>query len=252
MGVCMKNFGFSLSEVLLTLAIIGIVAAMTVPAIVTYTNGAKFRSQYKKSVSTLNQAALMSKARYGLDYGSSNAVCPQNPADIGTLHPENVWSFCALFNFTLKGWTYHGKITNIQKVSGQTSEPYRLMEKDTIPDNYTDYLAYSFNDGTLLAFHPEAKNCILPLGMRPTQEMFKGEDSKIDLSKCVGFIDVNGATLPNSEVICTEGQNRVGQRSCIVNNNAGKFKDVYPIFFHDANVEPASGAAQFILGTTKI
>ena len=60
-----KNLGFSLAEVLITLGVIGLVAAMTIPTLISYTNGAKFRSQFKKTVSTLNQASLMAKAKYG-------------------------------------------------------------------------------------------------------------------------------------------------------------------------------------------
>ena len=53
--VMTKRFGFTLAEVLITLGIIGVVAAMTIPTLISNTNGAKFRSQFKKTLSTLNQ-----------------------------------------------------------------------------------------------------------------------------------------------------------------------------------------------------
>lgn len=37
--------GFTLAEVLITLGIIGVVAAMTIPTIIANTNGQKYRSQ---------------------------------------------------------------------------------------------------------------------------------------------------------------------------------------------------------------
>ena len=55
----MKKCGFTLAEVLITLGIIGVVAAMTIPNLIANTNGAKFKSQFKKTLSTLNQAGLM-------------------------------------------------------------------------------------------------------------------------------------------------------------------------------------------------
>ena len=58
-----KRFGFTLAEVLITLGIIGVVAAMSIPTLIANTNSAKFRSQFKKTVATLNQAALMSQAQ---------------------------------------------------------------------------------------------------------------------------------------------------------------------------------------------
>ena len=48
-----KRFGFTLAEVLITLGIIGVVAAMTIPTLIANTNSAKFRSQFKKSLSTI-------------------------------------------------------------------------------------------------------------------------------------------------------------------------------------------------------
>ncbi len=55
----MKNLGFTLAEALITLGIIGVVAAMTVPVLISNTNGAKYRSQLKKTYSTLNQAGFV-------------------------------------------------------------------------------------------------------------------------------------------------------------------------------------------------
>lgn len=46
----MKNLGFTLAEALITLGIIGVVAAMTVPVLISNTNGAKYRSQLKKNI----------------------------------------------------------------------------------------------------------------------------------------------------------------------------------------------------------
>lgn len=45
------KYGFTLAEVLITLGIIGVVAAMTIPTLIANTNGAKYRSQYKKTLS---------------------------------------------------------------------------------------------------------------------------------------------------------------------------------------------------------
>ena len=49
-----KRFGFTLAEVLITLGIIGVVAAMTIPTLISNTNGAQFKTAYKKALSTLN------------------------------------------------------------------------------------------------------------------------------------------------------------------------------------------------------
>ena len=251
----MKNQGFTLAETLITLGIIGVVAAMTVPVLISNTNGAKYRSQLKKTYSTLNQAGLMAQAHYDYDYSGTDKLCPDNVTEGAKQHPEEVMSFCAIFNGTLTGATYVGKVSNLKRPSrdNKSEVEYELFSRETLPDNYKDFLAYTLADGSIVAFHPEAKGCELPIGRRLVQDVFTGVVPGTTLKHCVGFIDVNGVSLPNREVRCKTGENKVdGESHCVVDNNANRLLDVYPIVFHDATVEPASGAAQFVLDTDKI
>ena len=52
----MKNRGFTLAEVLITLAIIGVVAALTIPSVIVNTQQQEFKTGLKKAVSVLNEA----------------------------------------------------------------------------------------------------------------------------------------------------------------------------------------------------
>ena len=80
------KYGFTLAEVLITLGIIGVVAAMTIPTLIANTNGAKYRSQYKKTLSSLNQAVKMNIANHDFDFGSAGQACNR------TDNPETVMS----------------------------------------------------------------------------------------------------------------------------------------------------------------
>lgn len=61
--VKVKNFGaFTLAEVLITLGIIGIVAAMTVPALINTINDMHYKSAYKKAFSALANAVDLANA----------------------------------------------------------------------------------------------------------------------------------------------------------------------------------------------
>ena len=76
----MKKLGFTLAEVLITLVIIGVIAAMTVPTLMNNTNSQEFRSALKKAISGANQALTLHYALEGLsaqDYSSDADIVNQ-------------------------------------------------------------------------------------------------------------------------------------------------------------------------------
>lgn len=68
-----KRFGFTLAEVLITLGIIGVVAAMTIPTLMNQTGQAEFKTGFKKSLSVLNQAITMNVALASSDFSALNS-----------------------------------------------------------------------------------------------------------------------------------------------------------------------------------
>ena len=239
--------GFTLAEVLITLGIIGVVAAMTIPTLIANTNGAKFRSQFKKTLSTLNQAGLMAQAQYDFDYAGTSAACAKGAA-AASEHPEEVMTFCSILNGTLTGQTMQDTVGKLERSANGSPVSYTLVSNPTIPADYTGYRAYTLADGAIVAFNPAAKGCELPIGTQMTSATLGSE-----LKDCLGFIDVNGVTLPNKEVTCTEGDTatKAVEKPCAVKNDANHMTDVFPIVFHDATVEPASDAAKYVLTSAK-
>lgn len=51
-----KHFGFTLAEILITLGVVGIVAALTIPTLIKSTQNAELKTAFKKAYSTLSQA----------------------------------------------------------------------------------------------------------------------------------------------------------------------------------------------------
>ena len=243
-----RRSGFTLAEVLITLGIIGVVAAMTIPNLIANTNGAKFRSQFKKSVSTLNQAGLMSQAQYDFDYAGTSETCATADAAGKTgaeQHPEVGMTFCAILNGTLTGQTYVGTADKLTRNANGTAVAYSWVKKHTL-GNPADYTAYTLADGSIVGFLSGAKSCELPIGTQMNATVLGA-----DLKDCLGFIDVNGVTLPNKEVNCAGAATKNVDKPCTVKNDANSMTDVFPIVFHDATVEPASDAAKYVLTSSK-
>ena len=264
-----KRFGFTLAEVLITLGIIGVVAAMTIPTLIANTNGAKFRSQFKKSISTLNQAGLMAQAQYDFDYAGTSSTCAEaKPAgkdakavDPAAQHPDSFMTMCAILNGTLTGQTYLGTVSKVKRNNNGAAADYTIVNATDGALNasgltYTNFLAYALADGSIVAFNADAKACELSIGTQLTNDQLKTGGT---LNGCIGFIDVNGATLPNKEVTCSaagaggtaDAASHSVEAPCVVKNDAKHMTDVFPIVFHDATVEPASDAAKYILTTSK-
>ena len=66
----MKKNGFTLAEVLITLTIIGVVATLTLPALMTNTAEQQAKTALKKGINTLTEAAQMNQSIAGFDYAS--------------------------------------------------------------------------------------------------------------------------------------------------------------------------------------
>ena len=60
-----RNKGFTLAEVLITLAIIGVVAAISIPSVISNTQQQEFKTGLRKAISTLNQTITLNIALDG-------------------------------------------------------------------------------------------------------------------------------------------------------------------------------------------
>ncbi|MCM1339285.1 MAG: type II secretion system GspH family protein, partial [Muribaculaceae bacterium] len=242
---------FTLAEVLITLGIIGVVAAMTIPNLIANTTAHKYRNQFKKTVSTLSQAARMSQAQYGFDYAGITQTCGSNAA---SEHPDSVMSICAIFNGSITGATYYKTLTDIPVKKNNSISSYSFESPAITSSSGTagNMRAYILSDGTIVAFASQLGSkaqCSLPVG-EVMRDVFQTASFTF-MADCYGFIDVNGAALPNKEVSCSSGLNTLTSNTCVVKNDAKHMTDIFPIRFHDGVVEPSTAAARYVLRTTK-
>ena len=223
-----KRFGFTLAEVLITLGIIGVVAAMTIPTLISNTNGAQFKTAYKKALSTLNTPADIDGTT-----NKSMAYILQKRLNSAT-NITSSYTFPDAINY------YSEHTCTASDISAADAEGelcYGATAGDEVTDDqeittFTNWAVYSFADGTAFGFDASAANC--------------GTKS----SDCIGFIDVNGATNPNAVTVCTKGQeggtgDDESTGACQVESTG--INDIFPVYFYGQTVEPASDAARAVL-----
>ncbi len=219
-----KISGFTLAEVLITLGIIGVVAAMTMPTLINSTQGAQYKAAYKKALSAISQAVTLNVA---LDEWSF--------ADLST-NDTNYQIKKMLSNRMNVVKTETGS-TNIKLADGTTTYSVKGDPTGTtkVTSNTNEQIAGTnttlfFNDGIMFTFPTAAAGCT------------KGPDGTSTVpSVCQGFIDVNGIKAPNKFVQCDN--DNASNTDCQIKSPT----DVYPVIFYDQTIVPASVAARAVL-----
>ena len=239
-----KYFAFTLAEIMITIGIVGVVAALTIPTLIQNSNSKKFSTQFKKELSTLNQAAISAQAQYDMDYGSITSDSDPSTCGSDTFAVSNS-TMCALFNSTLSAKNYMGVYGQAQGYKTGTTYSFTKTTEGFDPANF---LLYTLADGSIVGFNPNAKRCSLESGQTINNTVLTDSNG---LANCIGFIDVNGVSLPNKEVTCADGTSSLDVgTACTLKTTGSKVGDVYPIVFHNGTVEPATNAgfAQFGAG----
>ena len=202
-----------------TLAIIGVVAAMTMPTLLNSTQGAQYRTAYKKALSVLSQAVVMNVALD--DYDLSQTV--DTDATDGTSA-----SLYNLFNNRMNVAKICDGSTTGQGQSAQTtcSEAWTAGNDANVKLGESGNYTFFFNDGITLSF-PKTN----------------GVTNKCDTDSrnCLGVIDVNGAKNPNRVVSCDTAN--ATDANCKVTNPT----DIYPVIMYAQSVLPNSPAARAVL-----
>ncbi len=264
---------FTLAEVLITLGIIGVVAAMTIPTVINATNGAQYKTAFKKALSVMAQAVEMNKALN--DYDLSQTIAGTNPAQgaNGSVQDGEAQTIYSIFrnrlnvvkvangedfNVTRGDPNYYPVlIPSDQAVSAmQDLRGFGLLHGTTLlgwggfvllnnstggkPDagtvaRWDGGSTFLFlNDGITLIFNNMQSNC-------------RQATANLEDNYCFGYIDVNGQKGPNKLVECDKGS-EVGDigtddYTCTVSNPT----DIYPVAMYNETIIPASAAARAVL-----
>lgn len=242
--------GFTLAEVLITLGIIGVVAAMTIPTLMTNTTASQFKTAYKKSLSNLKQAITLNVAMDDFDLrdlkDSKTAANKKSAKSFSQIIPkrfEGAEDITATY-FDAKN---ANDGTGVMTVKGDhvctqadvdAEGDARIYDCEDVDEvitgaaieykiNKTNFIVFQMADGTAFGFNINAANCTS-----------KAQEN------CVGFIDTNGIAGPNRVNVCDTATYDT-KTTCIVSND--KVADIFPVVFYNQAVEPGSVAAKSIL-----
>ena len=214
-----KRFGFTLAEVLITLGIIGVVAAMTMPTLMNSTQGAQYKAAYKKALSAISQAVTLNVALDEWSFAD---------ADNTNYKLED------LFNSRMNVVRQETGSTNIKDAKGNTYEAVvnttagKLQGVSANVEIGATNTTLFFSDGIMFTYDPAASTgCTNADGLT----------AKV----CTGFIDVNGVKAPNRVVQCDNTD--ATETNCQIKSPT----DVYPVKFYDQTILPNSTPARAVL-----
>ncbi len=163
----MKKNGFTLAEVLITLAIIGVVATLTLPSLMSNTQEQQAVTAFRKAMNTLNEVAQMNAAVDGFDYGGIAATAVPAAGEVynnnGQLN-QTLWAMMS--SKAQVDVTKSGSAANVGALGGCAG---------------TNVI--SFRDGTMLCYQDivttGASNVVIP-----------------------AIVDTNGIKAPNALSTC--------------------------------------------------
>lgn len=173
------KYAFTLSEVMLVLSVIGVVAALTIPTLMQKTGNSQNVVQLKKVYAVMSQAYLMVAAENGGDASIALAGDGSNSADLNMMNAFikhlNVIKNCG----GAMGCWY---TTDRKFMNGATADANFDL---SINGNYAKAI---LSDGTSIMFDNTTGYCNLDSG-----------DGPLDGSVCGGFsVDINGSKGPNT------------------------------------------------------
>ena len=227
----MKKNGFTLAEVLITLSIIGVVATMTLPALMTNTQEQQAKTGLKKAINVLTEASQMNLAIDGFDFGTTKVEA----------NGEGITS-----DLSLDTMTFDSIIGNRLKVD--------YKKGTTVPSDVTDalanYKAVYFTDGTALYY--------MPSDVVISKENNNGaeEADKLQFGYVV-YYDINGSAAPNIVSNCAgetlgslevaknfDGLVGAGAATTACKTSGNKvLKDIFAIRLRGSVAQPEGAAA---------
>lgn len=223
-----KRFGFTLAEVLITMGIIGVVAAISVPILTSDAKEKQYMTQFKKTFSMLTTAGVTSEAED--DFGYADLTSD----DISNTYDEKGDVTRSLYGLL-------SSKTNVIDAGTVAN-----MKMNTNVNSTYETHAIAFADGTALIYSPaQSLESALNDGFGENCDFY-------------ATIDVNGPKGPNTYTNCNNNDNATTFQNSLSNDGpyaTGKcndnnliIKDRFGIIVkYDGKIYPADISGAYIL-----
>ena len=187
-----RCYGFTLAEVLITLAIIGVVAALSIPAVISNSQQQEFKTGLRKAVSVLNSAITMNMALDG-----------ESPYD-----NANTFAYLQKHMSIIKSTTYLPWQSKYVSWNGNTYNSSRnaaFYTTDGIRFEVDDHKNYSTGENVLRLHESDNMACMIKANIENTTIDNCGGCGSYGLNHnpnnttkvpCAILVDVNGDKKP--------------------------------------------------------
>ena len=243
----MKRFkkGFTLAEVLITLAIIGVVAAISIPSVISNSQQQEFKTGLRKAVSVLNSAITMNMAIDG-----------ESPYDNANLMGYMMRHMAVIRSTTDLG-IYFGTPDNMRNAGFYTTDGMRFEFRHGTARAGVHKL---YESGVAVCTYSTADTGTNTPELSDQNRAYCNGCGSYGLNSnpdgttkppCMMMVDVNGDRKPNpSNVNCNRGSSAGGVTACSENKYKFsdplglKLTDLFTIIITDKQAIPYGVAAQ--------
>lgn len=169
-----KFYGFTLAEVLITLVIIGVIAAITVPSLINKTNNQETVSRLKKAYSTMAQA-------------TNRIIMEEGTPKSSSATSEDGWAYSSENMYNLYKKYLHNAKECGSSTGCFTQGEYKHLNGTPHADfdTYEDRSRLVLSDGTQVMFQKNSPTC---------SNTVDGATNRCALI----WVDLNGAKKPNT------------------------------------------------------
>ena len=231
----MRKLGFTLAEVLITLGIIGVIATLTLPSLMTNTAEREYATAWKKAISALTEAVQMNMAMDNINF--DDLIDESDKTD---LSKEKNTLYALICNRM-----------QTERFAKTAEDACDLALTDKESGEATGCLGYGGHmDGNVAMFFRDGSALIYPDSVKVSDETCYDASRERDVECFKLVYDINGTKKPNMLANCSADKGKMtttdGEAVDACNKETFIARDQYPIKLYGMGAYPNSKAGHYL------